>query len=335
MAPFKSSLARSTGKLFGVFKENDLSLRGSVQSTRFISSQRATGGIIETGATYTYHIFTDPGSSTFEVLDNTLNVDYFIVGGGGGGGGSYGGSGGGGGGGAGGVRSGSSYPLSPNTSYPVVVGDGKGGNAYPVIYPAGPGAPNLPSWVNGEDSSFNSIVAAGGGKAGGGPAPEHDGSNGGSGGGAGYDGTGGNGNTPPTSPPQGNNGGTASSTHRSGGGGGGAGGVGADNLSPNTGGDGGVGIAAFSGDTELPASYGTPGPSAGRWFGGGGGGGAYSIGSKGTGGAGGGGNGGGGGSAAQTGTTNTGGGGGGIASNEPGVLGATGGPGIVIIRYLT
>ena len=47
MAPFKSSLARSAGKLFGVFKEADLSLRGDVQSSRQIvlnSKVTASGG---------------------------------------------------------------------------------------------------------------------------------------------------------------------------------------------------------------------------------------------------------------------------------------------------
>jgi hypothetical protein len=34
MAPFKSSLARSAGKLFGVFRERDLSLRGAVQNNK-------------------------------------------------------------------------------------------------------------------------------------------------------------------------------------------------------------------------------------------------------------------------------------------------------------
>ena len=34
MAPFKSSLARSAGKLLGVFKEADLSLRGATQTDR-------------------------------------------------------------------------------------------------------------------------------------------------------------------------------------------------------------------------------------------------------------------------------------------------------------
>ena len=37
--PFKSTLARSAGKPFGVFKERDLSLRGATQGTRFVSSE--------------------------------------------------------------------------------------------------------------------------------------------------------------------------------------------------------------------------------------------------------------------------------------------------------
>ena len=34
MAPIKSSLAKTVGKLFGVSKDTDLSLRGHVQSLR-------------------------------------------------------------------------------------------------------------------------------------------------------------------------------------------------------------------------------------------------------------------------------------------------------------
>ena len=44
MAPFKSSLAKSAGKLFGVFRERDLSLRGATQSSRFGGPFNATGG---------------------------------------------------------------------------------------------------------------------------------------------------------------------------------------------------------------------------------------------------------------------------------------------------
>ena len=35
MAPIKSSLARSGGKLFGVFKDTDLSLRGATQNQKY------------------------------------------------------------------------------------------------------------------------------------------------------------------------------------------------------------------------------------------------------------------------------------------------------------
>ena len=44
--PFRSSLVRSAGKLFGVFREADLSLRGVVQSSRKIAvAISATGEI--------------------------------------------------------------------------------------------------------------------------------------------------------------------------------------------------------------------------------------------------------------------------------------------------
>jgi hypothetical protein len=38
MAPLKSSLAKSAGKLLGVFRDRDLSLRGIVQSSRFVEN---------------------------------------------------------------------------------------------------------------------------------------------------------------------------------------------------------------------------------------------------------------------------------------------------------
>ena len=55
----------------------------------------------------------------------------------------------------------------------------------------------------------------------------------------------------------------------SGGGGGGAGGAGVpvvQDLKSQL-----MVVIAFSGDAGIPPSYGTPGPSSGRWFGGGGG----------------------------------------------------------------
>ena len=102
---------------------------------------------------------------------------------------------------------------------------------------------------------------------------------------------------------------------------GGAGQIGGSTPGP---GQGGYGVAAFSGDTGIPASYGTPGPSAGRWFAGGGGAFDYFKGTSTAGGDGGGGAGG------QDGTVNTGGGGG--ATDATTIKGA-GGSGILIVRY--
>ena len=64
MAPFKSTFARSVGKLLGVFKERDLSLRGATQITRApISPMVLTGGTkYQPGDGYSYHIFTSPGT---------------------------------------------------------------------------------------------------------------------------------------------------------------------------------------------------------------------------------------------------------------------------------
>ena len=62
MAPFKSTLARSVGKLLGVYKETDLSLRGDVQISRRIPpivltdtlvlmiAGGGSGGGVQTGA---------------------------------------------------------------------------------------------------------------------------------------------------------------------------------------------------------------------------------------------------------------------------------------------
>jgi hypothetical protein len=111
-------------------------------------------------------------------------------------------------------------------------------------------------------------------------------------------------------------------------GGGGAGGAGG-NATPTAAGVGGVGAIG----TIAPASYGTPGPNPGRYFGGGGGGTGGDIQNiPSAGGAGGGGAGGvfPGGGFGGPGTINTGGGGGAGYFNFDG---GSGGSGIVIIRY--
>ena len=144
MAPFKSSLAKSASKLFGVFNQSDLSLRGATQSIREqVLSITASGGTKSTpGNGYVYHVFTSPDSSpaphNFQITSGTGDVNLLVVGGGGGGGGKYGGSAGGGGGGAGVVHNRVLSSLGPGT-YPITVGAGGLGNTYPSSAPGDPG----------------------------------------------------------------------------------------------------------------------------------------------------------------------------------------------------
>ena len=336
MAPFKSSLVKSAGKLFGVFNQQDLSLRGATQTQRTgVAGLQASGGTKSTpGNGYVYHVFTSPATSpaphSFEITSGTGDVNLLVVGGGGGGGGKYGGSAGGGGGGAGAVHDRLLPDLGPGT-YPITVGAGGLGNTYPSSSPGDPGDDTV--W-NAPGTGTPALTAAGGGAGGGGSAPDHLGRNGGSGGGNAYTDPGGNGASTGTgdtypgsgstiSPANGwgSNGGTADTTNRDAGGGGGAGANG-ENAPPVTA-DGGVGIE-ISG--VLPSHGET------KYFGGGGGAGRYPSGDGpgGTGGTGGGGNGGGT-TDVESGTASTGGGGGGMQSG--GTTQSRGGSGVVIIRY--
>ncbi len=267
---------------------------------------KATGGNITdvniNGTFYRVHVFTEDG--VFEVLDNSLEVDYLVVGGGGGGG-----FGAGAGGGAGGLLTNleeSPLVITPQI-YPVIVGSG--GN---------PGTSNTVDATSGTDSSFAGIVAAGGG---GGGSFRRNGLEGGSGGGGGgrASALGGLGISG-----QGNVGGAARSGDSAGtgagGGGGGAGGGGADGDTSNNGGDGGASIVSNITGSEV-------------YFAGGGGG--HGVASAGLGGFESGGNG-----AVGTslpigsdGVSGTGGGGGGGGWSTSG-LGGSGASGVVIVRYV-
>lgn len=265
---------------------------------------------------YRYLIFTAPGTFTLTSISPTT-VEYLVVGAGGPGGSFFQsgpdgvtntGRNGGGGGGAGGLRTGT-FVATAQTPYSVTVGGG-GGN---------------PSTIVG-------IVTANGGGTGG--PWDANGSSGGSGGGAGESPvakTGGTGNLPIShSPPQGNPGGNGGVYSSQAGGGGGAGAAGNPGVpgSPSPG-KGGDGLEVFP---SLPPSFGTPGPTPGRWFAGGGGGISYFK-SPGLGGAGGGGRGDSGALPGPNynGVDNTGGGGGGLPAVPNGR--GLGGSGIVIIRY--
>ena len=117
MAPLKSSLARSAAKLLGVFRERDLTLRGAVQSSRFVEPPFvATGGTKITSGSDIYHVFTT--NQNFEVTSGTNDIELLVVGGGGATAETYSGGGGG-----GGVAYGPSVSVSAGT-YAVTVGDG-------------------------------------------------------------------------------------------------------------------------------------------------------------------------------------------------------------------
>jgi len=288
----------------------------------------ATGGTITTCGNDKIHTFTGPG--TFTVCSTScspdLNILSYMVVAGGGGTGSRWHAGGGGAGGFREVKSPStSYTASPlngyptpgnritatATSYPITVGGGGAGGS--------PGCDNFPAPNNGSNSVFSTITSTGGGKGG---TFNEAGAAGGSGGASGANPgslAGGSGNTPPVSPPQGQSGGNGEPASGGGAGGGGGGATQAGSPTPSeyVAGDGGDG--ATTGISGSNTAYAGGGAGAGGSAGGG------APGTPGTGGIGGGGN------TASNGTNNTGGGGGG--PNVSISVGATGGSGIVIIRY--
>jgi hypothetical protein len=258
--------------------------------------------------------FTSTGSYSWTAPLDVASVEVLVVAGGGSGGRGYGGGGG-----AGGLIYNTSYPVTPGTTYPIVVG--AGGASQPT------GGADIKG-NNGSNSQFAAIVALGGG----GGAAESDGFNGksgGSGGGAGYNGTSGGGAGVPG---QGNKGGN---------------GIGGGGHYPNAGG-GGAGTAGFSPVAVTVGTYaGSGGGGLGfnisgtltYYAGGGGGGAGYDSGGGygGLGGLGGGGAGAGDGAAGGStsvgvaGTANTGGGGGG--GNGSNYASGAGGSGIVIVKY--
>ena len=270
-----------------------------------ITTFTASGGTVSTVGNYKLHTFTSSGNF---VVSSTKTMDFFVVAGGGRGGqGDGNNTGGGGGGGAGGVIATSNVSVTSAT-YSVIVGAGGSGSGTLMN---GNNSSVLRGGAGSSNASFIAIGGGGGGRDGG--------SGGGTFGRPGFSpgqGTSG----------QGNSGGpSASSANGSGGGGGGAGAVGATGIAGGNaqGAAGGVGVAnSFTGSSV---------------FYGGGGGGSNNGGTNNTGPSVGGAGGNGGGGAGQgssgnpvAGTANRGGGGGG----HPSTLGASGGSGIVLIRYL-
>lgn len=271
--------------------------------SQFAQPFSAIGGTVTTatigGVNYRIHTFIT--SNSF-IATGQGAVEYFLVGGGGSGGRSRGGGGGG-----GGIATGAI--ILPAGTYSISIGSGG----------AVPGGNDLPG-KNGENTTFNGIIALGGGGGGqilvDGKSGACGGGAGGSGGGvttASYGGTG----------TQGYGGGNRIGAIAIGGGGGGAGGAGgtitSNVLSQGT---GGIGVNSnFNGTSTYYA-----GGGGGGWNGG-------AIGAPG--GQGGGGNGGGFAAyPATAGTNGLGGGGGGGGTNSATEYEAgAGGSGIAMIRY--
>ena len=274
----------TTGYISGV------SSNVTIENPTAIAATSTAGNVI-TDTNYVTHVFTAPGTFTVTkvpVATANATLELLVVGGGGastapGVNNPQGTAGAG----AGGYIARSNVATA--TTYTVIVGSG--GNA---------GAAQNSSFIGGSGSANVNYIAQGGGFGGGNFVFSRSG---GSGGGAdGNGGLTGSGFNFPGPDQQGYPGGNFP--------GGRSGGGGAGQAGDSSGGFGAVAPMSPS----LGTSYGTTGPSPGRWFAGGG------AGSVGAGGAGGGGN------PGTAGTTNT---GGGAGAGAPGV----GGSGIVIIRY--
>ena len=126
MAPFKSSLARSATKLFGVFRDRDLSLRGFKSESRVPPPPfSASGGAKTFSGDQTIHTFSFPNSDNLVCSGGpSTDVKILVIGGGGGGGGTGYSSWYGGGGGAGGYVYATGVTLDGSgTTYNITVGD--------------------------------------------------------------------------------------------------------------------------------------------------------------------------------------------------------------------
>ena len=292
----------SASGIFDTFTQYTNKKDGSwpiVTASSLSSVSGATETIVHSNG-YTYHFFKTPGTLT---LNRNGTIDYLVVGGGGGGGAGnyypplyYRGGGGGG----GGFVQATSQSFSQGT-YTISIG--AGANGVPNKTKGNPGSNTTLS-----GPTITTITAYGGGGGGGGgyppPTLNYGRPSNASGGGAGNPAPGGIG----SGGPQGNpgafsywNGNWWSNGVTRGGGGGGAGGSGFSN-------NGGAGLSAFSGDADIPSSYGNPGPSPGRFFSHGG----TAL-------------------FAANAVDGSGGGGGGAPSGSSGA----GGDGIVIIRHVT
>jgi hypothetical protein len=288
----------------------------SVDRSFTIATSFGFGGDKQVVGNYAIHTFL--GNGTFTSVGD-LDVEYLVVGGGGGGGSRYMGGGGG----AGGFRTNVPGSTSGRNSSPESSMTLSAGQYSIVVGAGGTAASSDPLQArNGNSSSFNLIESLGGGAGGAEQTGEWPGQPGGSGGGdTGYQ----NGGGGAGQAGQGFDGGNGATYGA--GGGGGAGGNGA-NGSPENGGDGGAGLTSSITGTSVA-------------YAGGGGGASYNGTNVAQGGSGVGGNGAPGpnttnGGVPTAGAVNRGGGGGGAngyKNTQDAINAASGGSGIVIIRY--
>tara|TARA_R110002012_G_scaffold52463_1_gene134796 strand:+ start:111 stop:1172 length:1062 start_codon:yes stop_codon:yes gene_type:complete len=338
-----------------------LGLQGSGGGLGYLAPKSSPGSLFtvsggnatSTGGGYKYFYFTSPGNlSVQKDAGDTFEMSFMLVGGGGGGDDT-----GSGGGGAGAFVQKIDYPIAnvpaSNVNWAVVRGD-PGGADNPSSYPRGG---HTTFTIPTTSQTFTAVGGSAGTQLGG-----NGGFGGGGGGGRKSPNAGGTPSVPQTIDGSGNTpndgigyaGGNGYQNMPgpqggTGGGGGGAGGVGGNSPTSTSNpygaaGKGGLGRAAFLGDTNVSPSYGTPGPTPGRWFAGGGGGGQHTT-HPNPGGAAPDGGGGASGSPAQppgsfAGTpavanTGGGGGGGGGASNAYIGNGSAGASGIAIIKIAT
>ena len=167
MAPIKSSLARTVGKLLGVQKDTDLSLRGHVQSVRKLPSVKVTasGGnlsdALAPGNGYKYHTFSSPGNFTVSAGQGEDGIIEVLVVAGGGSGSATNIAGGAG---AGGVVHATGYQVSPGT-YPVSVGAGGVAPAFSGDNPTRGGNPGNDSYFGPSGARLTAKGGGGGGNS--------------------------------------------------------------------------------------------------------------------------------------------------------------------------
>ena len=136
MSPLKSSLARSATKIFGVFRDRDLSLRGREDSSKYFDA-----------STDWIRILNQAGPSSGALSFGGVAYDELLVFGvGGGAGGAAGSDDDGGGGGAGGAGQFSGYRITGINP----------ANPYPYTIPGG-GAPVTPSGTDGNPGGDTTI----------------------------------------------------------------------------------------------------------------------------------------------------------------------------------